>query len=69
MALAAAQAHRSVPVPGLVTREGDVDRQLLASEDHHQVMVDIGQPALRDCAGRPGSVPLEHRAAGHAVTR
>jgi hypothetical protein len=42
-----------VPVPGLVTREGDVDGYLLASEDNHQVAVDIGQPVLRDRAGRP----------------
>jgi hypothetical protein len=67
MAIAAGQAHRSAPVPGLATREGDVDPHLLASKDNHQVTVDIGQPALRDCPGRPASVPLEHRAAGHAV--
>jgi hypothetical protein len=67
MAIAAGQAPRSVPVPGLVTRGGDVDRHLLAGEDNYQVAVDIGQPALRDCADRPASVPLEHRAAGHAV--
>jgi hypothetical protein len=57
MALAAGQAHRSVPVPGLVAREGNVDRHPLASEGNHQVTVDIGQPARRDCAGRLGSVP------------
>ena len=67
MAIAAGQAHRSVPVPRLVTREGNVDPHLLAGEDNHQVTVDIGQPVLRDCVGRPASVPLEHRGAGHAV--
>ena len=51
-ALAAGQAHRPVPVPGLVAREGDVDPRLLAGEDNYQVAVDIGQPALRDCASR-----------------
>jgi hypothetical protein len=53
MAVAAGQAHRSVPVPGLVAREGDVDRHVLASEGNHQAVVDVGQAALQDCAGRP----------------
>jgi hypothetical protein len=47
-AFAASQAHRPAPVPGLVTREGDVDPHLLAGQDNDQVAVDIGQPALRD---------------------
>jgi len=66
-ALAAGQAHRPVPVPGPVARESDVDPHLLAGQDDDQVAVDIGQPALRDRAGRHTSVPLERRSTGHAV--